>query len=117
VAVEVDRTAIAVVDIELVEFGPLVAAFQLGADQAEIVTEDEVAIDAHLVVDVGDVDAVDLQVDFLQPHRAGFDSEISGIVTRRGWRRGQRSGGCRSKQIGLHRNCPCSSPQAADALY
>ena len=67
--------------------GALVAKLGLGADHAEIIAGDEVAIDAQLIVDVDDVEIVGLDLGTVGPDAANFEPEISRIVARHGRRR------------------------------
>src|SRR5207253_4991546 len=98
---------IAVAKIILVMLGPLVAGFDFGPNDAEIVTGDQVAVDAELIVDGEDVEAVSPDVRVLQPHRSDLEPEVSGMVARCSWCGGKCGNRGRGKQIAFHDHCPC----------
>src|SRR5205085_1200575 len=65
----------------------LVAKLRLGTDQAPVVTGDEVAIDAHLIIDLELTIAIDFDVMVRREQGADFNPEIARIVAGGGRRR------------------------------
>ncbi len=99
--VEGFRIAVFVDQPELVPLRPLVAAFDLGADNPEIIAGDQVAIDAEVVVDVDELVAVQFHVGVVEPHRPDLESEVGGVVARRS-RRGDHCESSSREQKGFH---------------
>src|SRR5688572_13024416 len=93
--------------------GPFVAELRFGADHAEVVAGDQVAIDAELMVDVEQLDVVivvevEVEVDFAVVGHQGtdFDPEIAGIVPSGGGRGGKRSDRGSREQVPSHCDFP-----------